>query len=181
MKQKNSYTRNELIQCAKGELFGLNRARVPTDPMLMVDRITNITIDGGIYDKGLIVAELDIDDKNWFFHSHFLGDPVMPGCLGLDGMWQLIGFFLTWTGCTGRGRALGVGNVKFKGQVRPYHDLVKYTISVKKFINKPIPMIWGDGELQVNGKKIYTAKGLQVGLFDNLIYDFGGDPNSDTF
>ena len=181
MKQKNSYTREELLQCAAGELFGIEHSKLPTDPLLMADRITTITMDGGKYDKGLVIAELDINEKTWFFHSHFIGDPVMPGCLGLDGMWQLIGFFLTWSGCTGRGRALGVGNVKFKGQVRPYHDVITYTIDVKKIINKPVPMIWGDGELHVNDKKIYTAKGLQVGLFDNLIYDFGGDPTSDTF
>tara|TARA_B100001123_G_C14750955_1_gene804869 strand:+ start:35 stop:580 length:546 start_codon:yes stop_codon:yes gene_type:complete len=181
MKRKNSFNRNELLECSEGKLFDTNHARVPTDPLLMVDRITNITINGGKYNKGIIIAELDINEKKWFFHSHFIGDPVMPGCLGLDGMWQLIGFFLTWSGCIGRGRALGVGNVKFKGQVRPYHKVITYKINVKKLLTKPIPMVWGDGEMYVKGKKIYTAKGLQVGLFDNLIYDFGGDPYSDTF
>ena len=181
MNKKNSYTREELLQCARGELFGIKHSKLPIDPMLMADRINSITMDGGKYNKGSVLAELDINEKNWFFHSHFIGDPVMPGCLGLDGMWQLIGFYLTWTGCTGKGRALGVGSVKFKGQVRPYHDVITYKIDVKKIITKPVPMIWGDGTLHVNDNKIYTAKGLQVGLFDNLIYDFGDDPTSDTF
>jgi 3-hydroxyacyl-[acyl-carrier protein] dehydratase/trans-2-decenoyl-[acyl-carrier protein] isomerase len=105
----------------------------------------------------------------------------MPGCLGLDGLWQLIGFFLTWVGGEGRGRAVGVGNLKFKGQVRPYHDKITYKIDIKKLIKKPVYMIWGDGELSIGNRVIYIAKNLQVGLFDNLTYDFGGDPTQDTF
>ena len=132
MKQKTSYDKDDLLKCAQGELFGRDHSRVPTEPMLMIDRITTISMNGGKYDKGLLLAELDINKKNWFFHSHFIGDPVMPGCLGLDGMWQLIGFFLTWSGCTGKGRALGVNEVKFKGQVRPYHSMINYKINVKK-------------------------------------------------
>ena len=181
MKQKTSYDKDDLLKCAQGELFGRDHSRVPTEPMLMIDRITTISMNGGKYDKGLLLAELDINKKNWFFHSHFIGDPVMPGCLGLDGMWQLIGFFLTWSGCTGKGRALGVNEVKFKGQVRPYHSMINYKINVKKIIKKPIPMIWGDGELYIKNRKIYTAKGLQVGLFKSLVYDFDSDPSTDTF
>lgn len=181
MSQKNSFTKKELLACASGDLFTKKHSRVPTDPMLMIDRITNISTEGGNFNKGIINAEKDINEENWFFHSHFIGDPVMPGCLGLDGFWQLTGFFLTWYGCTGRGRALGVGNVKFKGQVRPYHDIITYKIDVKKIIEKPVPMIWADGGLFIGNRQIYFASGLQVGLFENLSYDFGGDPASDSF
>ena len=149
----------------------------------MIDRIIKIDDCEGKYKKGEIIAELDINDKLWFFHCHFKEDPVMPGCLGLDGMWQIVGFFLTWIGGKGRGRALGVGDVKFKGQIRPYHTKITYNIDIKKVLNRNNQlMVWADGTLKTNNDKIiYYAKNLQVGLFDNLTYDFGGDPNLDSF
>lgn len=181
MKQKNSYNKKELLSMANGDMFGQNNAKLPLEPMLMIDRISNIQNNGGIYDKGKITAELDITSESWFFHCHFKGDPVMPGCLGLDGMWQIVGFFLTWSGAQGKGRALGVGDVKFRGQVRPYHKKVIYNINIKKLITKSKSMIWADGELSADNKKIYSAKNLQVGIFDNLVYDFGKDPSLDSF
>ena len=181
MKHKNSYTGNELLQCADGEIFGMENGKLPKPPMLMIDRILKINDDGGKYQKGEIIAEMDINEKNWFFHCHFKKDPVMPGCLGLDGMWQLFGFFLSWAGGNGRGRALGVGNLKFKGQVRPYHKIITYKLDIKRLITKPSFIVWGDGELSVEDRVIYFAKNLQVGLFKNLIYDFGGDPALDSF
>ena len=149
--------------------------------MLMMDRILQISKKGGKYGNGYIKAELDIDKDQWFFKCHFKNDPVMPGCLGMDGFWQLIGFYLSWAGGKGKGRALGVKELKFKGQVRPYHDKITYSIDIKKFITKPTFMAWGDGVLTVQDKAIYFAKDLHVGLFDKLVWDNGMDPALDPF
>lgn len=165
MTGKNSYDKNELIACGKGELFGPGNAQLPTDNMLMVDRIPRISSAGGNYDKGEIIAELDINPDLWFFACHFPGDPVMPGCLGLDAMWQLVGFFLGWRGNPGRGRALGCGEVKFSGQVLPGAAKVVYNINIKRVIERKLVMGIADGSLSVDGKEIYTAKDLRVGLF----------------
>ena len=134
--------------------------------MLMLDRITSINQDGGAHGKGELVAELDVRPEQWFFACHFIDDPVMPGCLGLDAMWQLVGFYLGWLGHPGKGRALGCGEVKFRGQVLPSAKLVQYHIHIKKIINRNFAMSIADGYLQVDGRQIYTAKNLQVGLFD---------------
>ena len=183
MIKKNSYEKDDLIKSGNGLLMGPNTGKLPIEPMLMVDRISDIYQDGGKYDKGRIKAELDIDESLWFFHCHFKNDPVMPGCLGLDGMWQIVGFYLTWIGGKGRGRALGVGDVKFKGQIRPYHKKIIYNVDIKRIINKDNKyMVWADGTVTTDKQKtIYFAKNLQVGLFDNLTYDFGGDPSQDAF
>lgn len=164
---KSSYSFDELIECGKGKLFGEGNAKLPLPPMLMFDRITKVTTDGGAFDKGEIIAELDVNKDLWFFECHFKGDPVMPGCLGLDAMWQLLGFYLGWTGAPGSGRALGLGELKFTGQVLPANKLVRYVIDIKRVINRKLVLGVADGRVEVDGKVIYEAKDLKVGLFDN--------------
>ena len=155
-----------LLACARGEMFGPGNAQLPAPPMLMFDRIVQISKDGGAHGKGYIEAELDVRPDLWFFNCHFIGDPVMPGCLGLDAMWQLVGFFLGWSGAPGRGRALGVGEVKFTGQVTPKIQKVVYKIDMKKVINRKLVMGVGDGVLIADGQQIYSCDDLRVGLFD---------------
>jgi len=181
MERKNSFTKEDLINSGLGKLFLGVKGKLPRPPMLMMDRILHISDEGGKYGKGKIKAELDINKSLWFFDCHFKNDPVMPGCLGLDGFWQLIGFFLSWAGGQGRGRALGVKDLKFKGQVRPFHEKIIYQIDIRKFITKPTYIAWGDAVLEVKDKTIYYAKDLQVGLFDNLTWDYGKDPALDPF
>ncbi|MEL6363572.1 MAG: bifunctional 3-hydroxydecanoyl-ACP dehydratase/trans-2-decenoyl-ACP isomerase [Pseudomonadota bacterium] len=164
-KQKSSYSREELLASGHGDLFGPQSARLPLPPMLMFDRITTISSDGGSYGRGLMEAELDISQDLWFFGCHFESDPVMPGCLGLDAMWQLVGFYLTWTGAPGKGRALGAKDVKFSGMVLPSAQTVSYVINMRRVMNRALVLGIGDGEMYVDGKKIYEAKDLRVGLF----------------
>lgn len=164
---KSSYERDELLACGHGELFGPGNAQLPIPNMLMLDRITSISATNGEHGKGEIVAELDINPDLWFFGCHFPGDPVMPGCLGLDAMWQLVGFFLAWKGNQGRGRALGSGEVKFTGQILPTAKKVTYRITLKRVIERKLVMGIADGSVEVDGKEIYTAKDLRVGLFTN--------------
>jgi 3-hydroxyacyl-[acyl-carrier protein] dehydratase / trans-2-decenoyl-[acyl-carrier protein] isomerase len=163
--KKNSYTNEELLACGRGELFGKGNARLPLPPMLMFDRIKSITEDGGKYNNGQIIAELDIKKDLWFFNCHFELDPVMPGCLGLDAMWQLLGFYLGWKGGQGKGRALGSGEVKFAGQVLPTAKKITYFIDLKRVIMRKLVMGIADATMQVDGKVIYQAKDLKVGLF----------------
>jgi 3-hydroxyacyl-[acyl-carrier protein] dehydratase/trans-2-decenoyl-[acyl-carrier protein] isomerase len=165
---KNSFTKEELIDCGHGRLFGAGNAQLPVDNMLMLDRITLINETGGEFGKGIIHAELDIHPDLWFFHCHFPGDPVMPGCLGVDAMWQLVGFFLGWKGNPGRGRALGSGEIKFTGQVLPTAKKVTYHIELKRVIERKLVMGIADGTVSVDGQVIYTATDLRVGLFQNV-------------
>lgn len=163
---KSSYDYEDLLACGRGEMFGPGNAQLPAPPMLMFDRIVGISSTGGSHGKGHIEAELDIMPERWFFDCHFIGDPVMPGCLGLDAMWQLVGFFLGWSGAPGRGRALGVGDVKFAGQVTPVVNKIVYRINMKRVIMRKLVMGVADGVLEADGKPIYEAKDLRVGLFD---------------
>ena len=165
MTRQSSYTYDELIKCGHGELFGPGNAQLPLPNMLMLDRITSITDDSGDYNKGEIIAELDVNPDLWFFDCHFENDPVMPGCLGLDAMWQLVGFYLGWLGYPGRGRALGVGEVKFTGQVLPTASKVTYKIHIRRVIARDLVLGIADGEVAVDDRVIYTAKNLRVGLF----------------
>lgn len=162
---RHQFNRDELLACGRGELFGDGNAQLPLPNMLMFDRITEIRAGSGEHGQGLVVAELDINPDLWFFACHFQGDPVMPGCLGLDAMWQLVGFYLGWTGAPGRGRALGGGEIKFSGQVTPDCRLVTYTINMKRVIKRKLVMGVADGTMAVDGKAIYEAKDLRVGLF----------------
>lgn len=163
-----AFNRERLLACGRGELFGEGNARLPLAPMLMFDRITRIADHGGAFGKGEIHAELDIHPGLWFFGCHFAGDPVMPGCLGLDAMWQLSGFFLPWLGEPGRGRALGVGEVRFAGQVLPDAKLVRYQIDVRRALRGRVPMVIADGRMFVDGGEIYVAKDMRVGLFRSV-------------
>jgi len=165
MTKKNSYSKEELITCGRGELFGEGNAQLPLPPMLMFDRIVSITDDGGKYNNGQMIAELDIREDLWFFDCHFEGDPVMPGCLGLDAMWQLLGFYLAWRGGIGRGRALGSNEVKFTGQVLPTAKKVTYIIDLKRVIMRKLVMGIADATMKVDGRPIYQAEDLKVGLF----------------
>jgi 3-hydroxyacyl-[acyl-carrier protein] dehydratase/trans-2-decenoyl-[acyl-carrier protein] isomerase len=162
----SSYAYDDLIACAKGELFAPSGGpQLPLPPMLMFDRITEISEDGGPYQKGRLVAEMDVTADRWFFACHFVGDPVMPGCLGLDALWQMVGFFLGWMGGPGRGRALSVGDVQFRGQITPEVKLVRYEIDMKRVILRKLVLGIADGVVQADGNTIYTAKDLRVGLF----------------
>ena len=163
MKQ-TSFDKDEILAAGRGEVFGLDAPKLPKPNMLMLDRVTSISEDGGKYGRGDLVAELDIHPDLWFFECHFEGDPVMPGCLGLDAMWQLTGFYLAWNGHKGKGRALG-GNIKFTGQVLPDAKLVSYHIHIRRIINRQLIMAISDATMSVDGKVIYEAEGLKVGLF----------------
>jgi 3-hydroxyacyl-[acyl-carrier protein] dehydratase/trans-2-decenoyl-[acyl-carrier protein] isomerase len=164
--RQSSYSLEAIVACGEGELFGPNTPRLPIGQMRMLDRIAWVSETGGAYGNGELRAELDIDPSLWFFQCHFRDDPVMPGCLGLDAMWQLIGFFLAWKGFKGLGRALGVEEVKFVGQVLPSVQRVTYRIDIKRIFARKLVMVLGDGALDADGRQIYTARGLRVGLFD---------------
>ena len=166
MEKKSSYNYEDLIKCANGGLFGPGNAKLPLPPMLMFDRITEIRENKGAFKKGLMKAELDIRDNLWFFDCHFKEDPVMPGCLGLDAMWQLVGFYLGWLGNPGRGRALGVGTVKFTGEVLKNIKVAKYEIDMRRILVKEGTTVGlANGILKADDKKIYSAENLKVGLF----------------
>ena len=166
MLKKNRFKYEELIDCANGKLFGPGNAKLPSPPMLMFDRITNIQEEKGKFNKGLVEAELDIKDNMWFFNCHFKEDPVMPGCLGLDAMWQLVGFFLGWKGEPGKGRALGVNAVKFTGEVLKKVKIAKYEVNMRRILRKEGAVVGlADGILLADDKKIYEAENLKVGLF----------------
>ena len=164
MIQKPSFSKEELLDCGHGNMFGIGNARLPLPPMLMFDRIIKITEDGGDFGKGEIIAEFDIDPTLWFFDCHFEKDPVMPGCLGLDAMWQLVGFFLGWIGEPGRGRALGAASIKFAGEILQDTKKVEYIINMKKVIKRGVVVGVGNGIVKADGKTIYHAEGFKVGL-----------------
>ena len=164
---QTSYSREELLMAGRGELFAPTSAKLPLPNMLMADRVTHLQRDGGRYGKGELIAELDINPDLWFFGCHFKDDPVMPGCLGLDAMWQFTGFFLAWCGFEGRGRALGVGEVKYVGQVLPTNSVVRYHVHIKRVIARDLTMAISEGSVFVDDKEIYTMKNMRVGIFQS--------------
>jgi 3-hydroxyacyl-[acyl-carrier protein] dehydratase/trans-2-decenoyl-[acyl-carrier protein] isomerase len=164
-KRTDRYDRDQLLACSRGEMFGAGNAQLPRPPLLMIDRIRHISRQGGSFDRGEIIGELDIAPDLWFFAAHFHGDPVMPGCFTLDALWQLLGFYIAWSGGLGRGRALGVGQVRISGPVIPEHRLVTYRVHIRKLIARPSPIAIADGRVDVDGVTIYTANSLRVGLF----------------
>jgi 3-hydroxyacyl-[acyl-carrier protein] dehydratase/trans-2-decenoyl-[acyl-carrier protein] isomerase len=164
---KSSYSYEDIIECGKGNLFGPGNAQLPAPPMLMFDRITHVNKDGGENGKGEIIAELDIKPELWCFECHFLGDPIMPGCLGLDALWQMLGFYLGWLGYPGKGRALGVGEIKFVEEIKPDKQLIQYKVNIKKSMSKKgFSIGYGDGQIIHQDKIIYHANDLKVGLFN---------------
>jgi 3-hydroxyacyl-[acyl-carrier protein] dehydratase / trans-2-decenoyl-[acyl-carrier protein] isomerase len=165
VERKSQFLYDDLLACGRGELFGPGNAQLPLPPMLMFDRITHVSETGGEHGKGQITAEFDIRPDLWFFACHFQGDPVMPGCLGLDALWQMLGFFLGWLGAPGHGRALGVGEVKFAGMVTPAVKKVEYVVNLKRVILRKLNLGIADGLLKADGETIYTASDLRVGLF----------------
>jgi 3-hydroxyacyl-[acyl-carrier protein] dehydratase / trans-2-decenoyl-[acyl-carrier protein] isomerase len=167
MTRASSYDREQLLACARGELFGPGNARLPSPPMLMFDRITHVQEDDGLFGKGSLHAELDISPSLWFFDCHFAEDPVMPGCLGLDALWQLSGFYLPWLGLQGRGRALGVGQVRFSGQVLPSAKLLRYEVDVRRVVRSRMSLVVSDGRVYVDQRLIYVAQDMRVGLFQS--------------
>ena len=167
----NSFTKQDLEACGQGKLFAEGGPKLPTGNMLMVDRVTHISTDGGEYGKGILQAELDITPDLWFFDCHFVDDPVMPGCLGLDAMWQLVGFYMGWRGNLGKGRALGSGDIKFTGQILPTASKITYQLDIKRLMERKLIMAIADGTVSVDGKVIYTAKDLRVGIFkDDAVF-----------
>ena len=166
--RKNAYAYEELLACGRGELFGPGNAQLPLPPMLMFDRITQIDDTGGSHNRGQVRAELDVRPGLWFFDVHFKGDPVMPGCLGLDALWQMTGFFLGWGGSPGHGRALGCGEVKFTGQVTNDVKLLEYGVDIRRVMRSKIALGIAEGFVKADGKLIYEAKDLRVGLFADI-------------
>ncbi len=165
---QNSFSYEELIQCGNGKLFGVGNAQLPQPPMLMFDRITHISKEGGKHNKGCVIAELDLNPDLWFFKCHFNDDPVMPGCLGIDAVWQLVGFFLGWSGGKGRGRALGSGEIKFTGQIFPHNKKVIYKVDLSRMVKRKLYMGFADASIFVDDGLVYTAKSLKVGLFADV-------------
>lgn len=163
--RKQSFSREEILQIGRGEYFGEEAPRLPLPNMLMFDRITHVADQGGAYNRGVVVAEMDVDPSQWFFQCHFRGDPVMPGCLGVDALWQLTGFFLGWNGHLGRGRAIGAKEIKFFGQILPTHKLVRYTVDIRRVIARKVAMAIADGRVEVDGEQIYTVRDMRVGIF----------------
>jgi len=165
--ESSSFSLDDLLACSRGELFGPGNAQLPAPPMLMFDRILHIASSGGAHDQGQVVAELDIDPAKWFFECHFPNDPIMPGCLGLDALWQLTGFFLGWLGEPGRGRALGVGEVKFSGMVTPAVARIRYIVDIRRVRRGKVVLGLSDGIMEADGEKVFSASGMRVGLFQD--------------